>query len=74
VVEATVRAWIKGGLLRAFRLAGGREYRVRASDVEEFLRANTTSPATAGESLVAIEDEASRIESLVQGELVGGGK
>jgi excisionase family DNA binding protein len=74
VEAATVRAWIKGGLLRAFRLPGGREYRVRASDVEEFMRASTTPLATTGEPPVAIDDEASRIVSLAQGKLVGGGK
>jgi excisionase family DNA binding protein len=38
----TVRRWIKEGRLRAFK--PGKEYRIRASDLEEFLRAREVRP------------------------------
>jgi excisionase family DNA binding protein len=38
----TVRRWIKTGQLRAFK--PGKEYRIQASDLEEFLRAREVRP------------------------------
>jgi excisionase family DNA binding protein len=38
----TVRRWIKTGQLRAFR--PGKEYRIQASDLEEFIRAREVRP------------------------------
>jgi excisionase family DNA binding protein len=42
----TVRRWIKTGQLRAFK--PGKEYRVQASDLEEFLRAREVRPKLQG--------------------------
>lgn len=38
----TVRRWIKGGRLRAFK--PGKEYRIREADLEEFLQAREVRP------------------------------
>jgi excisionase family DNA binding protein len=38
----TVRRWIKGGRLRAFK--PGKEYRIREADLEEFLREREVRP------------------------------
>lgn len=43
VAEATVRAWIHNGDLRAIRV--GREYRVVERDLDEFVQAKATRPA-----------------------------
>lgn len=43
VREATVRAWIHGGDLRAIRC--GREFRVAVRDLEAFCDAHATRPA-----------------------------
>lgn len=40
VSEATVRAWIHEGDLRAIRL--GREFRVAVKDLEDFVKAHAT--------------------------------
>jgi len=47
VTEATVRSWIsrKPGGLNACRPAGGREYRIRRSDLDSFRSRNTGSLA-----------------------------
>jgi excisionase family DNA binding protein len=42
VSEATVRAWIHEGELRAIRV--GREFRVAAKDMELFVNAHATRP------------------------------
>jgi len=42
--EATVRGWIHAGELRAVRF--GREFRVAAKDLEAFVNAHATQPAT----------------------------
>lgn len=44
--EATVRNYIHDGELRAVRL--GREFRVAARDLEAFLNARATAPASGG--------------------------
>jgi excisionase family DNA binding protein len=43
VSEATVRAWIHEGKLRAIRV--GREFRVAAKDLEAFVNAHATQSA-----------------------------
>ena len=44
VSEATVRNWIHEGELRAIRV--GREFRVAAKDLEAFVEAHETQPAS----------------------------
>ena len=44
VSEATVRSWIHVGELRAIRI--GREFRVTANDLEAFVNARATRPAS----------------------------
>lgn len=46
VSEATVRAWIHEGELRAARF--GREFRVAAKDLEAFVEAHILKPAADG--------------------------
>ncbi len=46
VSEATVRSWIHEGELRAIRF--GREFRVAVKDLEAFVNAHATRPASTG--------------------------
>jgi excisionase family DNA binding protein len=42
VSERTVRRWIKSGVLPAYK--PGREYRIRAGELEEFLQSRKVRP------------------------------
>ena len=37
VSPTTVRAWLRNGALRGLKLGGGKLWRIKESDVEEFL-------------------------------------
>ncbi len=51
MTEATVRRWIRDGALPAIQI--GREWRIAAADLDEFLAHRTTRPGANGGSAQA---------------------
>lgn len=68
VAPDTVQNWIRAGALAAFKLPGGREYRIRWECLENLM---SDGPGTT--SALDTQDEAARILSVARGKMKTGG-
>lgn len=71
VTEPTVRGWVKKGVLRAIILPGGRNYRIKRSDLAQFEDSHAASQAKASQD---IDGQAAKIIDIANKRIGGGAK
>lgn len=59
VKRRTALRWIYSGQLRAFKLGGGRLWRIREQDLQRFIRDGNDAEARSGDGTVSAESKSS---------------
>ena len=59
VSRGTVIRWIKTGRLRAFKLGGGRLWRIRERDLKRLIRGGSDAPMHSADGTVPAESKSS---------------